>query len=126
MEGVKINVASWEDSFELHRAVMDVWRRENVGINDLIDETVNLDKIISAAIAVSTDKSVYNAVWACLARCTYKGEKITKVTFEDAETRSLYVPIVAECIEANIMPFIEGLRSVLVMFRSPAASSIQE
>lgn len=118
MEGLKINIASFEDGNELKRAVLAVVQKSGFRLSDLTEDD-NIDKVIGVAISVDGDKEVYSALWPCLARCTYKGEKITKATFEDPEMRQHYFPIVGKCIEENLTPFIAGLRSVWDMFRNP-------
>lgn len=119
---VKINVASFEDGDALQRAFFDAMRRSGAKFSDLTAED-NLDKIISAVLFANADMALNAALWPCLARCTYKGQKITKATFEDVETRQHYFPIVAKCIEVNINPFISGLRLLWSLFRSPESQS---
>lgn len=121
MDDIKINVASFEAGNELKRAVLAVVQRSGFKLEDLVSEN-NLDRALNIALMVDGDKDVYNALWDCLIKCTYKGEKITKTTFDAPDARELYFPIVAKCIEVNLTPFIVGLRSVLGMFHNPAAT----
>jgi len=119
---VKINLASFEDGDALQRAFFDSMRRSGMKFSDLQADD-NLDKVISAVLYANADAPLNAALWPCLARCTYKGQKITKATFEDAETRRHYFPIVAKCIEVNIEPFTAGLSLLWSLFRSPESQS---
>lgn len=116
---LKINMASFEDAWELQRVVSNVAKKEGIKISDLTSPD-RLDKIVNFALSVNGDKEVFNALWACLARCLYNGEKITKATFDDAEARKDYLPVITKCIEVNLEPFTDGLLSVWKMlFRNP-------
>ncbi len=115
MENVKINVASFEDGDALQKAFLDVVSKEKFKISDLEGED-NLEKVVNLALMANSDKALNAALWPCLAMCTYKGEKITKSTFENVEVRKLYFAIVAKCIQVNVEPFIGGLSLVLGMF----------
>jgi hypothetical protein len=115
MDGLIVGLAAFEDAHALKCAVLSVVQKNGFKIEDLTGED-NLDKILSLALSVDNDKGVYDALWPCLMKCTYKKEKITKATFDDAEMRAHYFPIAAKCIEENLSPFIVGLRSLWVMF----------
>lgn len=118
MDNVKINIASFEDGNELKRCVLAVVQKSGFKMSDLLSDD-NIDKALNLALLIDGDKDVYNALWACLLKCTYKGEKITKATFDAPEARELYFPIIAKCIEVNITPFLTGLRSAWGMFSNP-------
>lgn len=120
MDDIKINIASFEAGNELKRSVLAVVQRSGFKLEDLVSDN-NLDKALNLALLVDGDKDVYNALWDCLIKCTYKGEKITKASFDLPEMREQYFPIIAKCIETNLSPFISGLRSVLGMFHNPEA-----
>jgi len=62
------------------------------------------------ALADSSDE-VYKAIFTCLARCTYNGEKITKQVFEPANARQDYYDIIFACAKENVAPFFESLIS---------------
>lgn len=122
MENVKINVASFEDGEALQRAFFEVVRTSGFKLSDLEGEG-NLDHVSRLAMSANSDKALSAALWPCLARCTYNGEKITKATFEDVDARRSYFPIIAKCIQVNVEPFLAGLGSVLGMFHSPIEKS---
>lgn len=119
MEEFKINVASFEDGERLQEAFLAAIKDSGVKMSDLMDTGENLDKLVNIALTVNNSKDVKVALWACLLKSTYKGEKITKATFEDPETRQHYFPVMAKCIEVNVAPFIVGLRFLLGSVRNP-------
>ena len=118
MDDIKINIASFEDGSELKRCVFLVAVKNGFKFSDLFLDD-NIDRLLNLVLLVDSDKDVNNALWACLSRCTYKGEKITKATFDSAENRSLYFPIASKCIQVNLTPFLNGLRSAWEAFRNP-------
>lgn len=101
---VIINAASFEAAKLLERAIL----RETglSGINSLAN-------VVSTALTVVSAESVNAALWPCLARCLYEKEKITMNTFDKAERRKDFYPVAQACIEENIGPLFDGLRSAL-------------
>lgn len=109
MEKVKINVADFEDAMNLKAAVFKAAADAGLDLNKLGE--MDVAEAIKAIISVDVSPSVYSALWPCLVRCTYRGAKITKETFEAEEMRQLYYPIAIECMKVNIAPFLAGLLS---------------
>ena len=122
MDGLKISEASFEDAHALKCAVLSVAQKSGFKFEDLLGDD-NLNVVLNLVISLDSDKDVYNALWPCLEKCTYKKEKITKATFESPEMRKNYFPIAAKCIEENLTPFIVGLRSVWIIFQNAIAQS---
>lgn len=118
----KINIASFEEGWELQRLISLVAKNEGFKVNDLIASD-KLDKLVNIALAVNSNKEVYNALWTCLGRCLYNGEKITKETFEDLDARKQFLPIAFKCIEVNLEPFTDGLVSLWKMLFVPVETS---
>lgn len=109
---VVINVGDFEDTIALKNAIMREASKSGalIGLNLSSD----ISKLASLAAVVDSSPEVYVAMWPCLSRCTYNGEKITKKTFEPVEARKDYYDIVIECVKVNVTPFFE---SVLSKFR---------
>jgi len=98
---VVINPASFEAANELKKAV----ERELIkcGLSDLL----------MSALVIDSSDAVEAALWPCLNRCLYNGQKIIKSTFDNVEARKDYHAIAQACGEINIGPFVESLSSVL-------------
>lgn len=67
--------------------------------------------MISTILIVDSSPAVNDALWPCLARCTYQGQKIQKSTFDAKESRADYYPVIRKCIEENLGPLGESLYS---------------
>jgi len=110
-----IKIASFEEGFELQKAVVEALRKIDFRLERIIDEAnfPELLKNIITGMALSyiSEPSVQKPLWACLGRCLYNGKRITKETFDDAANRKDFIPVAVKCIEANIEPFTEGLLS---------------
>jgi len=112
---VVINPADFEAAMELKSCIMrelsksdvkmelSAFARREDGENDIAD-------IVKLFAAMDASKEVQNAVFDCLIRCTYGGEKITRNTFEDVNARQDYYDIVFYCIKENLSPFAKSLR----------------
>lgn len=109
MENAQINIADFESGMRLKAAVFKAAGDSGLDIANLAE--MDVTEALKAAISVDVSTAVYDALWPCLARCTYAGEKITKQTFDKPEMRELYYPLVIECIKVNIAPFLKGLLS---------------
>lgn len=92
-----INITSFEEANNLKKAV----ERELL--------TCDLNDPFKLALIVDSSDAVEAALWPCLNRCLYNGQKIIKSTFNDAEARKDYHAIAVECARINIGPFVESL-----------------
>jgi len=54
---------------------------------------------------------VEKALWPCLIRSLYNGEKIVPDVFEPDEARQDFIPAALEITSENIVPFTKGLFS---------------
>ncbi len=94
---VIINVASWKDAKALKKAI----EREVV-----MGGSLN----ISTVLTVDASDAVDAALWPCLARCLYDGQKIVETTFDSPDARRDYYDIVTACVKENLGPLAESLR----------------
>lgn len=100
-----ITAGSWKECMALWNAV----QRQLVSSGGFtLNETMQ-----NLAMKVYTAPAVYDALSACLKRCTYNGQKITDDIFEDADARRDYYQIVTACLEENMRPFFETLPAQL-------------
>jgi hypothetical protein len=72
------------------------WQNDLDLIKDLLCMAVGSTRIEAAA-------------WPCMRRCLYTGVKIDDGTFEAEDARQDYLPVLAEMIKANVLPFTKGL-----------------
>ena len=93
---VTINVASWKDAKVLKKAI-----EREVAINGGLS--------LPTILMVDSSDAVDAAIWPCLIRCLYNGEKITENTFDKAEARKDYYDIVVACVKENLSPLAESL-----------------
>ena len=127
-----INVADFISSMKLKRAVVEAVKSSGADLskidlgggesdkagstvadkekaNKAKMETANL--LINIAMSVDSDERVYDALFKCLLRCTYDGVRITRDTFEAAETREDYYEVAIACMKVNLAPFFKPLFS---------------
>lgn len=115
---IKINPAGFEESVNLRMAITKELSKADFNINA---SAVDMDNIDVSGIAklicvVDSSREVNDALFACLSRCTYNKDKITKATFEPVEAREDYYEIVISCLKVNLSPFFKGLISKLAPF----------
>lgn len=125
MSTYKINIAPFGDALALHMAVIKVAEQSGLDFQNLRADVV-LSDLISLGVKLASSREVMAAVWPCLIRCTYDGQKITPDLFEDKEARKLYYPIISECIKVNNADFLDGVPSVfstwLDLIKPPTSS----
>lgn len=109
---VVINPADWRDAVALKSAIAKELSKSDLSIDiETISKSQDITEFVKLFLVLDSSDVVYAAVFKCLIRCTYKGEKIEEATFEDLEAREDYYEIVFNCIKENISPFFKGLRS---------------
>lgn len=79
----------------------------NVDLAKIAPKDINTLK--NAAFQLLQSDAVEAAVFACVERCLYNGQKITRDTFESPEARADYLPVVWEVMKASLTPFFKNL-----------------
>lgn len=116
---VVINHADFQDAMSLKNSITSEIAKNGLKLDwekILTSRNISNDDInefIKFVMTMDSSSAVYDAVFKCLIRCTYSGEKITENTFEDVKARQDYYEIVFNCIKENTSPFLGGLRSRL-------------
>lgn len=113
---VKINVADFITSMMLKKAVVEAVKDSDVDIASVDLENLKvgaIDSILQIILTADCSDKVNDAIFKCLARCTYNGEKITKDIFENVKARENYYEIVIACLKENLTPFFKPLFSKL-------------
>lgn len=108
----KFNDADFITAMKLKKAVIGAVKESNVDLSKIDMDNLNLasiDTIGQIILAADSSEKVEKAIFDCLKRCTYNGEKITPDTFEPIEARKDYYDIIIECLKGNLGPFFEPL-----------------
>lgn len=98
------------------------------GVKDDMESAIKsgaLDSLLELVIELDCSKEVNDAIFDCLARSTYNGERIIRDTFEPEDARGDYYPIVIACLKRNLAPFFKTLISQLKKL-TPTPSESQE
>lgn len=106
---LSFNIAPHAESKRLFMAVMRELQKIGVTPGEFGAEMLVKD---IACIILSSD-ALDEAIKPCLARCLYDSEKVGPETFEAAERRQDYLPVVIAVVQENIAPFLNGLFSQL-------------
>jgi hypothetical protein len=106
---------------ELEVAVASEFRKLKLDPQAEID--VNFIKDI--ALTAVSSKEIELALWKCLGRCTYNGNRIKKETFEPDEAREDFHQVCLEVAQHTLAPFMKNLFARLKPFiqmvkKSPA------
>lgn len=113
---VVIREAPFRDAIALKNAIASEAGNSGLDVSNISGDTDMSELIaplLKAVLSVDSSERVYDALFSCLKRCSYNGEKITEATFEPKEARADYYVIAFECAKENLSPFFEGLRSKL-------------
>ena len=124
---IKINVADFMTSMKLKKAVVEAVKESGTDIANIDLDNLKagaIDSILQVILSCDSSEKVNEAIFKCLARCTYNSEKITKDTFEPLEARENYYEIVIACLKENLSPFFNPLLLKLNNLQSKIASNI--
>lgn len=105
---VVINPAPWKDAKNLKKAI-----QKELCISDIDIAKGGFSGLIDAIFKVDSSDQVDVALWPCLIRCTYNGQKITETTFDDVAARADYYEVISVCIKENLGPLVDSLSSKL-------------
>lgn len=111
---VKINPADFRSAMALKSSIAKEISNSDFEVSGFnLEKDINIADFAKLALSVDSSPAVYKALFDCLARCTYDGQKITEATFEDINARKDYYEIVIACLKENLLPFFNGLVSKL-------------
>lgn len=111
---VKINPADFKSAMALKSAIAKEMSKSEFEISGFdMQKDINIADFAKMALAVDSSPAVYKALFDCLVRCTYDGQKITEAIFEEVDARQDYYEIVIACLKENLLPFFNGLVSKL-------------
>lgn len=113
---IVINVAPFDDAMQLKAAIGKQLSGHDIDLSKLTGQSDVKDVfplVIKAVLSLDSSEDVQEAIFKCLLRCKYNGEKITKHTFENEDARADYYTIVVECLKVNLRPFFKSHLSKL-------------
>lgn len=119
-----INCASTREVLKLKQVILNELGKRPLGIklskgDNLLDKDIDfvgiLDYIKDTLLALDGSDSFQEAIFNCLAYCTYKSTyKIDMDLFDNPaipEAREDYYDIIWGCIEENLRPFVKSIIS---------------
>lgn len=123
---VVINIAPFKDAMALKNALEKELALSGKSMN-LSLKDLELGALAPLVLSIDSSENVAKALFMCLARCTYNGEKIIEQTFEPETAREDYYEIVIACMKANVYPLlkrlISSLTNLLSGLKTPAPDS---
>lgn len=99
---LKIWLAAFPDGHALFKAVSKTL--EGTDIGELTVQQLSM-RLLSSEILEA-------AIWKCMGKATYKGQRITKETFEPLEARSDFMEVMEEVMAYNLVPFSKNVASL--------------
>lgn len=103
---VNVGALPAEVVFPLKAAIEREFVKSGIDLAKLKNDASALT-FIPLVLAADSSPEVHDALFNCLARCTYNSEKITIDTFNDIKAREDYYDIIAELLTVNIWPFFK-------------------
>lgn len=101
---LKIQTAPWEDAHKLYKTFMSVVSKVSF----------SSEEVLSFVAKMSISAELEDALWVCMGRATWNGQKINKDLFEQDEARIDFLLIQKEVLAFNLAPFLQSLSSVLL------------
>lgn len=107
---VVINLAPWVEAKELKKAIQRIIGKNGIDLNE------ELPMLICRLCMVDSNDEFEAALYRCLARCLYNGQKIQFTTFDAEEARAEYYDVIVPCVQKNVGPLVGSLFSQLIVF----------
>jgi hypothetical protein len=81
------------------------------GKEEIFDDKMNINPMLikDALLTVIDSEEIEEAISVCMKRCTYKGVRIDKDSFDSEESRGDYFQVCYEVAKENLLPFMKGL-----------------
>lgn len=113
---LKITLASFDEAMELHDALIQAAKGNNIDLPESLDSDVDVGSFLDAIASLVSSTEVREKLFACAKRCVLgegeKTEKINREFFDDPKHWKHYYPIMFEIAKANLSPFFENLGSM--------------
>jgi hypothetical protein len=118
---IKIGVAPFKDSMALKNAIFAEFTKGGLDINGILGgkgvgdflsmdaQDLDINKIVLPILQIDSSDAVSNALFRCMARCTYNSGVINEDTFETEAARGDYYLVAFEVLKANLAPFFSGV-----------------
>ena len=87
---------------------------------------LNFELLKDLFCTACSSEEIDRALWTCMRRCLYEGEKITPLIFEAEDKRQDFLPCEIEVFKANILPFQKGLFAVFGISLDTLADAIPQ
>jgi hypothetical protein len=100
-----VNIAPFKDAKNLFQVMAKEWK----GLDPKV--MASAQGMTSMFMSAFSSTDVDKALWPCMARSLYDGEKITPDSFEAEASRQDFIPSCLEVVSENIVPFTKGLFS---------------
>ena len=125
---LKLNDVPWPAAYKLYMSVvreLEVVRVEfgatSLNLQDLQktqvdDKAINTLKNLMCRLMGSD--TVQAALWECMGRCLYNGQKITDRTFEPVAARGDFLVVEKEVLWHSLLPFLKDLFSLFPQFQA--------
>lgn len=109
---LQLGLAPFSVGMKLFKTIANELKVVDVNIDTLdfaklAGKDVNVFK--NAILQLLGSDALEVALFQCMERCLYNGEKITRQTFEPENARQDYLPVAWEVMKYNLAPFFKGL-----------------
>jgi len=107
-----VSMAPFSSSNKLLKVIMRELKTVDVQLENLDFSRIgsqDINTLKNAVCQLLASDTLEQAVFECMARCTYNGNRIVKDTFEPDDARGDYLPCAWEVIKINLRPFFNGL-----------------
>lgn len=106
---LRASLCDFKTGQNLMTAVLKILKQNDFNPNSEVD---SLNFIKSVFADIFSNQEITDAVFLCMSKALYDGEKVTHELFEKVEVRKDYIHIMKEIAFFNLAPFSDGLFSM--------------
>ena len=109
----EIKEASFKDATELKNAVYELSIAGKLDMDVLFGLGGTAESLIKNLMALDADERTHKALFKCLENSLLDGKPIREEIFLSPELADEYYPVLYECLEKNMLPFLKSLLHML-------------
>ena len=130
---LEVTMGSFVEGLRLFKAVMKELEAVKISlgireksIQDIFTSEVNdeiLDTLKNVLSRIVSSQAIEEALWPCMKRAIYSGQKITPLLFEDEKIREDFLIVSKEVLWFNLSPFFKNLGSLFTELKQKSIGS---
>lgn len=109
---LQLGLAPFSVGMKLFKTIANELKNVEIDLDTLDLKKIggkDINTLKNAIFQLAGSDALEMALFQCMERCLYDGQKIGRTTFEPEDARQDYLPVAWEVMKYNLAPFFKGL-----------------